>query len=75
MIDDKSGIRLLLIIGLLAIASTVVGGIVTGLVDANQAAQKFQSGLFIKALKLPDETNRTIHLNFLQQGACFKQRT
>ena len=65
----------MLIIGRLAIASTVVGGIVTGLVDANLAAQKFQSGLFIKALKLPDETNRTINLNFLQQGACFKQRT
>lgn len=37
MVDDKSGIRPLLLTGLLAIAGIVVGRVVTGLANANLA--------------------------------------
>lgn len=74
MSDDKSEIKPLLITGLLAIAGTVVGGVVTGLVDANLAAQKFQSDLIVKALEPPDEVNRISNLGFLLQAGLVSNK-
>jgi hypothetical protein len=72
--DDKSEIKPLLITGLLAIAGTVVGGVVTGLVEANLAAQKFQSDLIVKALEPPDEVNRVSNLGFLLQAGLVSNK-
>lgn len=74
MSDDKSEIKPLLITGLLAIAGTVVGGVVTGLVDANLAAQKFQSDLIVKALEPSDEVNRVSNLGFLLQAGLVSNK-
>lgn len=74
MSDEKSEIKPLLITGLLAIIGTVVGGVVTGLVDANLAAQKFQSDLIIKALEPPDEANRISNLDFLLQAGLVSNK-
>jgi hypothetical protein len=74
MVDDKSGIRPLLLTGLLAIAGTVVGRAVAGLVDANQAAQKFWSDVIVKALEQPDEANRISNLGFLLQAGLVSSK-
>ncbi len=65
MNEAKSETRALLITGLLAILGTVAGGVVSGQVNANLAAQKFQSDLIIKALEPSDEANRISNLSFL----------
>jgi len=74
MVDDKSGIRPLLLTGLLAIAGTVVGRAVAGLVDANLAAQKFWSDVIVKSLEQPDEANRISSLGFLLQAGLVSSK-
>lgn len=65
MSENNSEIKPLLITDLLAVLGTVAGGIVNEIVNANLAAQKFQSDLIIKAFEPLDESNRILNLRFL----------
>lgn len=74
MSEGASETKALLITGLLAILGTVAGGVVNGQVDANLAAQKFQSDLIIKALEPSDEANRVSNLSFLLNAGLISNK-
>ena len=65
MADEKSGLRTLILPGILAILGTLFGGVLTGYLNAGLARDKYQSDLILRAMSPATEQERLATLRFM----------